>query len=227
MGSTPASPRNSAFLDCALHPDSPSDRRRRISMDASRTTGSPADDDDDDDDDESSTFSEEASPGGIGARLVSCLAIMRHDLSVTGDEPAVKSPRGAAVRGPRPPAGCTLRVRWGLGFVGVGGGMRECGWWLAAAGLADSAVAVAAAAVLTPKIQPAQPLFHLVQHRMQRRLPTDDPDAASRCWDECDATTYSIRSLDYMRTKVWERMCWCCEGLVAGIRCSGGSIVGS
>lgn len=38
---------------------------------------------------------------------------MRHDVSLTGDEPAVKSPKGAVPRGVRPPAGCTLPVRGG------------------------------------------------------------------------------------------------------------------
>lgn len=35
----------------------------------------------------------------------------------------------------------------------------------------------------------------------QRRPPSVDAAAARRCWDECDATTVSVRSLQYMRTK--------------------------
>jgi hypothetical protein len=81
---------------------------------------------DEEEDYDESEFSEEL-PGGLGARLVSCLAIMRHDASLTGDEPAVKSPKGAVPRGPRPPAGITLAVgggaRRGLGLgLGLGGG---------------------------------------------------------------------------------------------------------
>eukprot|EP00775_Hariotina_reticulata_P011572 gene11572-11716_t len=35
-----------------------------------------------------------------------------------------------------------------------------------------------------------------------RRLPSEGPATASSCWDECESTTYQVRSTDYMRTKV-------------------------
>lgn len=36
---------------------------------------------------------------------------------------------------------------------------------------------------------------------LQRRSPSESTDECRWCWDECDASTYSIRSSDYMRTK--------------------------
>jgi hypothetical protein len=37
---------------------------------------------------------------------------------------------------------------------------------------------------------------------LQRRLPSEGPATASSCWDECESTTYLVRSKDYMRSKV-------------------------
>eukprot|EP00877_Chromochloris_zofingiensis_P004334 jgi/Chrzof1/13901/Cz08g16190.t1 len=36
---------------------------------------------------------------------------------------------------------------------------------------------------------------------LPRRSPSESTDECRWCWDECDASTYSIRSSDYMRTK--------------------------
>lgn len=73
----------------------------------------------------SSQVSQGASPR-LGRNLLSCLTITRHDISLTGDEPEVKSPAGVVVRGMKPPAGCTLAVSvggWGpeTGALGVWG----------------------------------------------------------------------------------------------------------
>ena len=139
------------------------------------------------DSDEYEASSDGGAPGGIGARLVSCLAIMRHDVSLTGGEPAVASPKSAVPRGVRPPAGCTLQVlaaHAGGGVLArarVGGGVR------AGVGSMLFGRQLTAAPAPAPR---------------QRRLVTDDPAAARWCWDEVDAATYSVRSLDYMRTKV-------------------------
>ncbi|KAI8464727.1 MAG: hypothetical protein J3K34DRAFT_104695 [Monoraphidium minutum] len=86
--------------------------------------------------------------GGLGARLVgSCLSGLRQGEAVTGEVAVVVSPKSAAaLGGPRPPIGCTMR----------------------------------------------------------RRRPDEDPAGCERCWDVSDPTSFHIRSLDYMRTKVKE-----------------------
>jgi hypothetical protein len=49
----------------------------------------------------------------------------------------------------------------------------------------------------------------------QRRMEGQDRESSSRCWDEADATTFHVRSTDYMRTKVGVRDCGDLEQLAA------------
>jgi hypothetical protein len=185
--SIPASPRGSAYLDAANNSFTEGEGP---SGSGSGTTGS-------DEYEESSQFSESA-PGGIGARLVSCLAIMRHDMSLTGEEPAVKSPKGAAVRGGRPPAGVSMQV-----WLRTGGvvSLRDARTGFCAVLSCRSAAARRALSPTTRRPSPALPP-RPPPAPVQRRAPGDDPAACSRCWDEVDATTYSVRSVDYIRTKL-------------------------
>lgn len=131
MASFPTTPKRSASFDFFSCDGSAAQQQQQQQQDGSRTgaerqsrrasssgfgdfeAGDGEDDEYEDTEDESSSLAGGASEGGpgIGARLVgSCLALMRGDGAVTGSEPAVKSPRGAPVRGARPQAGCSMPV---------------------------------------------------------------------------------------------------------------------
>ena len=51
-----------------------------------------------------------------------------------------------------------------------------------------------------PKTAPTHPPSHLAA--LQRRPAGNDVSIARQCWDDSDTSTYKLRALDYMRTKV-------------------------